>query len=183
MNDKKEEMDFFDEWFQRLEQEDSIFSKSVAQFGSQIKKDIEETVHQSGYDSLSDFMNDRIYQFGQHIENQYVQRHTSQKYKTYDSRYEMVKNMLEKPQGLRFHPEIRQGYQDALQHACQFIEDRPKDLLYVERRLTQELQQLVVRKHDRYLQGYREGLKRAVTALQKSKTYMMNKVRISLYSR
>ncbi len=133
MNDKKEDMDFFDKWFQQLEQEDSIFSKTAAQFGSQVKKEIEATIQENGYHSLSDLVNDQINRFGQHIEKGHTQLHTSQRPKAYQSRYEMVKDMLEKPQGFRFHPDVRQGYQDALSHCLEFIESRPKDLLYVER--------------------------------------------------
>ncbi len=178
---KKNDFDFLDKLFDRLQRDDFI-NKTINDFGKEIKETIDHSVKNQGYDDISDMVNSAIRSKsgskpttmdGYHYNNN-----------DYNNRFEYIVNSL---QLVKYDPKYRgfyrDGHQEAIQKCVTILSSGNAKFDVVEEYIEKELETFELRKKknkDKFIEGYIDGLHLMKEELSRSKLYMMDKVKKTL---
>lgn len=183
---KKQNYDFFDEYFDKLANDDSnIINVTISEFGKEIRKSVDDSVKNKGYDSFSDMIN-----FNLNAENK---KRVSKPYvapNKFDassrSRYGYFINSLD---NVVYENSYRGYYREGHQKAIDIYKERARfcenDLSDLEVSVADEIRRMRNtngrKSSDRFEAGYLDGLQFVKKALKRSALYMMNIIKDEVY--
>lgn len=176
---KRNDFDFFDQLFDRLQKDDFI-NKTISDFGREVKDTIDRSVKNKGYDDIGDLVSNTI----KPKPASKPQAGQSDLYQEYNNRYEYLLNSL---QLIKYDPKYRgyyrEGHQEAIAKSVNILGSSKNNFESLEEYVKKELSTFDrhPKKHkDKFVEGYIDGLKLLQDELRRSKIYMMAKVKNSL---
>ncbi|MEA5026634.1 MAG: hypothetical protein VB012_03125 [Erysipelotrichaceae bacterium] len=180
---KRNDDDFFDQLFTRLQDGDFI-NKTVNDFGKEIKNTVNRSIKNQGYDNFSDMVNSTIR--AQPAEKPSAGEPLKQ-HVDYQNRYEFLVDSL---QFVKYDPRYRgyyrDGHQEAIQKCVSWLSDSNNDFDGTEDYIEKEIQTFLRRQRrnrDKFIEGYLDGLHLFKDELNKSKVFMMSKVKKMLVNK
>ncbi|MDD2592643.1 MAG: hypothetical protein PHP11_06120 [Erysipelotrichaceae bacterium] len=177
---KKNDLEFLDRLFERLESDDFI-NKTINEFGKEVKESIDNSIKNQGYDDLSQLVTSKI-KSKQSMKPSTVD--VSSRFKQdYENRLEYIVDSL---QVIKYDPKYRgyykEGHQEALQKCVSILSNDKTGYDKAEDYIDQELITFSHKhkKRDKFFEGYIDGLQLMKEELRHSKAYMMAKVKKNL---
>ncbi len=152
----KNSPEFLDQFFAELDS-----SSSTADFSRRLKKQMEETLHDEGYESWDDLM-------------------SRKKGPSSGDGFAYVKRELAKVRyDMRHSGPFKDGHQDALEQYWNRMCERPKEIQLLRPDIEADLKQHATRRgrRDRYIEGYVAGLNDLLAILKGAREPAMRKVK------